>query len=506
VVATVAGLAGVLVGTAVPSAAATPDLAPWSDRVCRGLVTFQADALDARERLWVTANAAPPVDRPTQKATVRALRAPVVASRRSLAALDATLARRVPKGRDTALLRDRLRSGLSPLTEAYDAAPVAVAGLADHPPGRVPRGAAGVLRTLDRAATRATDPLTRVERALRRSSANLTFASTPVCRAIGLERASVPASLDAPRTPQPPVVDPLAPGASDATAPALLLPGRFRPSARITELAASTAMTGLGRVLLYGAAPVIETGAPFVADCPSAATETSQILGCYRDGRIYILDVTRPELAGVVAVTVAHEMLHAAHEAARSPDREQADADLAAFYAATTDQRLQTIVAQYDARAPQNRATELHSLVPTQVPLLSPDLDAYFARYFRDRGPVVTAYDAYISVFEGLATRYDALVAEVDALRQQIDGLRGEAEGAGAEAERLAGQIDALRAQGRVGESNDLVPAQNASVRRAQGLDAEANALVDEHNAKVDELNALALELRGLETSLRPLG
>ena len=501
-----AGLAGTAPGVGAAAPGRAPDAAVWSARVCRALVGFQAAGLDARDALWAASHADPPTDRAARTAVVRSLTRAIAPVRQQLKDVDRTLARKVPKGRNVAALRDGLRDGMTPVTTAYSGARDAVVHLADVPPRRVPTAVATLQIRLDRAVGRAAKPLTRLERTARKSPIAAAFASTPVCRSIGLDWASVPASDGATRTPPAPAVDEGAPGGADVTAPALLIPGRYRPTTEMTALTAEASMTGLGRVYFYGAAPEVETGSPFVGDCPSADAANSQILGCYHDGRIYILEVTRPELTRIVVVTAAHEMLHAVYDAADAAERTEVDALIAGFYATTTDERLKRIVGQYDRRSPANRATELHSLVPTQVASLTPDLDAYFADYFRDRGPVLAAYDAYISVFEGLIARYDALVAEVEGLRDQILGLRGQSDTAAREADRLASQIDSLRAQGRFDESNGLVPAQNDAVRRAQGFNAQSNVLVDQHNARLDEVNAVAAELGGLESSLRPFG
>jgi len=510
VVAVAAGAAGPVAagsGDGTAGKRRAPDPGVWAARVCRDIVGFQAAGLDARDALWGARDAPAPVDRRTRRQAVASLESALTPVRKRVRALDATLARRVPDGRNAAAVRDGLRDGYATVGEAYGDATAAVAGLVDVAPAKVPAAAAKVARRLDRAIDGVTKPLTRLERTVRRSALGAAFTATPVCRPIGVEWASVPASEGASRTPAAPALTAvLTPGALDAAAPALLLPGRTRPSPQIAALAAEAMMTGLARTYFYGAAPVVETGSPFVGDCPSADAENSQILGCYHDGRIYILAVTRPELARVVTVTAAHEMLHAVYDAADDTERTRTDALLSGFYATTTDERLKKIVGQYDERSPANRGTELHSLVPTQVPSVGPELEEYYADFFRDRGPVLAAYDAYISVFEGLIARYDALVAEVEGLRDQILALRGQADAAAGEADRLANQIDALRAQGRFAESNALVPAQNDAVRRAQGFNAQSNALVDQHNAILDEVNAVAVEIGGLESSLRPFG
>ena len=225
-------------------------------------------------------------------------------------------------------------------------------------------------------------------------------------------------------------------------------------------------MTGLGRTYFYGGAPVIETGPSFQGHCPSPEASTLQVLGCYRDASIYVLSVTKPELASVVDVTAAHEMLHAVYDGMDATDRAAVDPQLSAFYDASTDPHLKAIVAKYDQHEPGNRANELHSLIGTQITPLTPALDAYYAEFFRDRAPIAAAYNAYVSVFDGLISRYRDLDAQLDTLSARITSLRDQANAAGGEAQRLGSQIDSLRAQGRFGESNSLVPGQNDAVRR----------------------------------------
>lgn len=515
-VVTAVSAATLITGAPSPAAAVTaarrPTPAIWAERVCRGLVDFQAAALDARDVLRTTAAAPAPTDKATRRATVAPTRAAMQTVRARLRVLDKTLGGKPPTGNGGAAAHDALRTAMAPVSEAYAVAAGSVADLAEGAPAKVPRATTAVVARLDRSLDRATHAVTRSEKPVGRSAAGGAMARIAVCRSIGPEWSTVEAASPtsatkgARRTPTPPATTVDTPGAGDLTAPALLLPGRYRPTPEVAALAARTGMTGLSRTYFYGAMPEVETGSPFIADCPSADGANTQILGCYHDGHIYVLAVTRPEVAQIVAVTAAHEMLHAAYEAAPADDRAELDALLAAFYAASTDPRLRKIVGQYEQRLPANLPTELHSLVPTQVGTLTPELGEYYAAFFHDRAPVLADYESYISLFEGLIAQYDALHAQINDLKAQIASLRSQSDGTAGEAARLANQIDSLRAQGRVGESNALVGPQNDAVRRAQALNAQSNGLVDQHNALLDELNGIAAQLGGLESSLRPLG
>ena len=264
-------LAAAVVVGAVPSASAASagaDPGVWAARTCRALVDVQAAGLDARDALWAAAAGAAPTDRASRRELVKGLRRALTPAVDALDALDGRLAKAPPRGAQGTDVRDRLRSGYAAVDDAYADATTGVRALADVAPVKMPAATARVLARLDRATDRATPPITRVERTLRRSSVATPFTTVAICRSIGPEWSFVSDADAEGRTPKP---DPAAaglPGAVDLTAPALLLPGRYRPPAAIAALGAKKTMPGIGRTFLYGAVPVVETGEPFVGDCP----------------------------------------------------------------------------------------------------------------------------------------------------------------------------------------------------------------------------------------------
>src|SRR4051794_36833526 len=68
----------------------------WAERVCQGLVGFQAAGLDARDVLRGAVAAPPPVDRATRHSVIAPRRAAVTTVRDRLRSLDRTLARTTP--------------------------------------------------------------------------------------------------------------------------------------------------------------------------------------------------------------------------------------------------------------------------------------------------------------------------------------------------------------------------------------------------------------------------
>lgn len=269
----------------------------------------------------------------------------------------------------------------------------------------------------------------------------------------------------------------------------------------IRAFAGRTKMTGLARTIFYGARPQLQPRALFTQSCP--ATERRQILGCYTDRKIFVLLVDQAELAPIMDVTAAHEMLHAAYAGLSARRRLQVDGWTTGFYQTTgsADPELRKMVESYPAA---ERAGELHSLLGTQVPGLSGELESYYRRYFEAREAVLALQVQSDTVFKRIESRYAELVRQIDGLAAQIDRLTAEQRAQADLADRLSGEIRALRQGGRIEESNQLVARQNAAAGRAEELGASIRALIDQHNARVEEINQLVFRQDQLVRSLGP--
>jgi hypothetical protein len=475
----------------------------WTDHFCSGLVTWQAAALDSRDAAFPLVRSAPPTDRPGVKTAALALDAALRPPTKAIEDVTENLQRRTPKGKHGAEVGALLATDVGRLADAYATARERAVALKSAKPPQYAKQAPQVLSKLDADLNRAIKPLERLDHKVTKTTAADSIRSNSSCRRIGIAWSTVGAG---PSTLGVPEIDPSAPGADDVTAPSVLLPGGYRPSPDIAALAARTTMTGLGRLYFYASAPQVLTGQPFVSSCPSAEAATQEILGCYHDHHIYVLNVTRPDVATVVDVTAAHEMLHAVYEAMSTAQHALYDPQLSAFYDASADVHLHQVVPVYEKRTPLNRASELHSLIGSQVGGLTPQLEDYYRQFFKDRAKIVAAFDTYIAVFDNLINRYHELDAQLTDLRDQINNLRAQANAAGAESDGLSAQIQSLRAQGRIAESNTLVPAQNAAADRANGLARQANALIDQYNTLLAEARDVVAQLGGLDSALRPLG
>jgi hypothetical protein len=269
------------------------------------------------------------------------------------------------------------------------------------------------------------------------------------------------------------------------------------PDPEIDDLATRTTMTEEAQAIFFATSPQLRARAGFTLSCPTK--ERRQILGCYRNGKIFILRVDRPELAPVMEVTAAHEMLHAAYETLSRAERRRISGLAAAFYTASDDPELIDLVGRYPE---SDRLNELHSLLATQVDDLPAELEQHYRQYFLDRSRVVAAHRASDLVFDRIEARHAQLLGEIHALAARIDQLLAQQAAAVEEARRLSSQIDALRGQNRIDESNRLVPLQNAAADRATTLQAQIVLLTNDHNARVREINELVFRQDELVQSL----
>ncbi len=269
------------------------------------------------------------------------------------------------------------------------------------------------------------------------------------------------------------------------------------PSKEVAALV-DGALTAEGKQLFYDANPQILDRAAFAAACPTQ-DEAAIVLGCFSDGRIYILRVGRADLSRVMQATAAHELLHAGYQALSDGDRRQVDRDVDEYYRTLGDPDLRDLLTVYERREPLQRLNELHSILPTTLRSLNGSLEKYYGRYFTARAYFVDAYEAYKAPFKALQQHADGLHSEIAALRGQLERLQQDIDGREATLGALHSRLDALEAAGDVRSYNALIPEENAQSAQVNALIDSFNTTVGVHNAKVAEVDTLVLQERDLE-------
>lgn len=269
----------------------------------------------------------------------------------------------------------------------------------------------------------------------------------------------------------------------------------YEPSPAIARLTTDSSFSDKARRLFYVHDPELLDKAAFVGKC--LQTEETIVLGCYlTNTKIYIFDVNDERLEGVEEVTAAHEMLHAAYERLDSTERERIDTLTKQVYEASTDERLKATIESYRKRDESVVATELHSIIGTEVRELPVALEEYYSQYFLRRLAIVELAEAYASEF---ATREKQIIeydAQLKALEATINGTEADLLQLEVALDTEKAQLESLRATPEA--YNAQVPTYNEKVRVYNTRLQELRDKIAEYNEIVAKRNAIATEERAL--------
>lgn len=279
---------------------------------------------------------------------------------------------------------------------------------------------------------------------------------------------------------------------------------QYKPSGEVAAIVDRTKLTDKGKFYFYASHPELNDRESFNNTCTAKDSEQSVVLGCYTGMRIYVFAIDNPKLDGIKEVTAAHEMLHAAYDRLSATERQRVDDLVQTQLSKITDERILSLVKEYDKTEPGERLNEMHSILGTEVAQLSPELEAYYQQYFKDRSAVVTLAESYGAVFDELKNRAEVLLAELTALADRIDARNAEYT---ASAQRLNNDIDAFNVRAR---SGTMTRAQFDSERaaleaRQAGLQTFYDSIkadISLYNNKRDELEAINTESEVLNRSI----
>lgn len=278
----------------------------------------------------------------------------------------------------------------------------------------------------------------------------------------------------------------------------------YTPSADIARLADETAMNDHGRKLFYVNHPVLADRAAFNKHC-SHRGEHTIVLGCYHgvDRGIYLFDVTDDRLLGVEQVTAAHEMLHAAYDRLDPAERKRINGLLQEFYASQMhDERLKSTIQAYESSDTADVVNEMHSIFPTEIAAMPPELEAYYARYFTDRSKVVSFAQSYQAEFNSRRDMVKSYDERLKQLKVSMDENNATLLRREQEIESLRSRMEDRRRRGELADYNQQVPVFNRLVESYNALIAQTQGQIDEYNRIVEERNALANEVKGLAQSI----
>lgn len=275
----------------------------------------------------------------------------------------------------------------------------------------------------------------------------------------------------------------------------------YTPPVEVALIADQAGVTDYARKVFYVARPAVEDSEAFRQHCNRQAEKTI-VLGCYNGRNIYIYNVTDPQLTGVRQVTAMHEMLHAAYDRLSKGEKSEVNSWLQAQLKSMDNAHVNELVAQYQKSEPKEIDNELHSILGTEVEVLSPQLETYYQKYFKDRQKVVDFANRYEAAFQESERKIAGIDGQLSSLKYQIDFNNNQLKNERETIESEDAQLDGLRASGDVDAYNSAASAFNAKVNSYNARILETKRLVEQYNALVEERNQLATAHNNLANSL----
>lgn len=275
----------------------------------------------------------------------------------------------------------------------------------------------------------------------------------------------------------------------------------YTPPARVSKLADDTTMNDSTKKIFYVNHPELNDKSTFNGHCRT--TEQSIVLGCYIENKgIFLLKVEDSRLNGVMEVTAAHEVLHAAYDRLSSEERKKVDKMTADFFATIKDERIKNTVKNYQDKDSSVVPNELHSILGTEVSSLSPELEEYYSRYFKDRKKIAKFSEQYEQAFVELREQVDELDADLNSLKKQIDDNQSELNTKNQQLDSERSNLDQLLSAKKIEEYNSEVGTFNQLVSSYNRLINETKQLINEYNALVEKRNSLATQEQDLVNSI----
>lgn len=308
------------------------------------------------------------------------------------------------------------------------------------------------------------------------------------------------------------------------------------PSSEIERLAIATTMTRQAQQIFYQQNPTIEPKQTFFQVCKTRekANDRAIMFGCYfsngKSGKIAIQSVTDDRFQGVMEVTAAHEMLHAAYRRLHPSERSKLTPQLKKAALRIKNERLSDVLKQYKQKDIALYVNELHSYLGTEIDDLGDaELEQYYQRYFRSRPQVVRLAERSQESVRKLDEKAKQLKSEIETLEARLVQAQQTLKEGARELESKQQNLDALRSdlmsfkeqaeesyrQGNGSpelvfqfdrkklDYNEKVQEFNGQVRQHQDKFADFQKQFEIYKQKVNAYNEIAREEKGLFADLK---
>ena len=268
----------------------------------------------------------------------------------------------------------------------------------------------------------------------------------------------------------------------------------YRESADVRKSAASLNLTNYSVRLLKASNTQIFDAKQFNISCANfKAKESDRLLGCYFDDKIYVYNITNPELENSENVTLAHELLHAGWDRMSAKQKLSLKdiLDEQLTRGISPDSQKAIDVYKQKGLTGDDLMNEVHSILGTDEPNLSTELENHYKKFFEQRANIVNLSIGINKVFQDIEKQITTYQQNLDLLGKQIDDVQNKIKLSNSEYYRLTAIADSRLNAGDYSGYNAMVGPINSLVNSANSLDAEQQRLIAEFNVKVAEFNKL---------------
>ncbi len=262
----------------------------------------------------------------------------------------------------------------------------------------------------------------------------------------------------------------------------------YTPSSEMIEIRHNLELTEKGLLIFNASRPELNNENDFNVNCLSF-NEKEAILGCYKNQKIYIYTINSEELAGIMELATAHELLHAFYERISAQEKNNLRELLEVIYK-NNQIILGDEIESYDVN---EQLEEIYVRVGTEIKELPETLEKHYAIIFKDQDKIVNYYEKYIGVFRQLETELKVLETEMEELENQINEKSKEYK---IRSERLSNDINNFNnCANQIGcfkNENEFILNRNKLINdqvKLKALYDEIDILINQYNLRVKKYN-----------------
>ena len=286
-----------------------------------------------------------------------------------------------------------------------------------------------------------------------------------------------------------------------------LVVGKVAGSTQLTDYVTQAGLSASGRFYLFAANPTLHTPDTFDEACPHREAGIAA-LGCYSaiDDTIHLLDITDDSLTILEPVVAAHVALHAVWSRFDATERSAISAEVEKSFSRVSSPALLGRLAVYESMTPAERIPELFAVLGTESALVTPELEAVYARYFIDRRACVELAASSANVIAEISNSIESVGSQILAAEQSVaKKMKSYKRERRALIDDIQAFNTAANSPGQFASSSTFTTQRKALATRKTRLERSRialNELIDNYNSLVTRMTELNTKASSLNAAL----